>query len=71
MHLNLGQEALLCLITFLFSIIGGITGIGIATIIIPIFLLLGSSLPFAKAIALWVNVWIMLLSVYRRWNQIR
>jgi len=71
MHLNLGQEALLCLITFLFSIIGGITGIGIATIIIPIFLLLGSFLAFAKAIALWVNVWIMLLSVYRRWNQIR
>ena len=71
MHLNLEQEVFLWFITFLFSIVGGITGIGIATIIIPIFLLLGSPLPFAKAVSLWVNVWIMLLSVYRRWNQIR
>ncbi len=71
MHLNPGQELLLWLVTFLFSIVGGITGIGIATIIIPIFLLLGSPLPFAKAVALWINVWIMLLSVYKRWNQIR
>jgi len=71
MHLSFEQEAILWIITFLFSIVGGITGIGIATILIPIFLLLGSSFPFAKAVALWVNVWIMLLSVYKRWNQIR
>ncbi len=68
---DLQTELIVSLITFLFSVVGGITGIGIATIIIPLLLLLGVSLPFAKAAALWINVWIMLLSFFRRLRLIR
>ena len=65
------EEAILLLITFLFAIIAGITGIGIATIIIPLLLLVGWSFPFSKAAALWVNLSIMSLSVFKRFKYIK
>ncbi|NPB05727.1 MAG: sulfite exporter TauE/SafE family protein [Aquificae bacterium] len=71
MHPDLGTEVLVSLVTFLFSIVGGITGIGIATIIIPLLLFLGVPLPFAKASALWINVWIMLPSLLKRLKLVR
>ena len=71
MELSLSKELLVVVITFLFSVVGGITGIGIATIIIPLLLLLGVPLPFAKATALWVNVSIMSYSVLRRLRYIK
>ena len=66
MELSLYKELLLLGVIFTFSVIGGITGIGIATIVIPLLILLGGSLPFVKATALWVNVSIMSYSVFRR-----
>ncbi len=66
MELSLYKELLLLGVIFVFSVIGGITGIGIATIVIPLLILLGVSLPFAKATALWVNISIMSYSVFRR-----
>ncbi len=70
MHLTLTQDLLVVILTFLLSIVGGITGIGIATIIIPLLLLLGVPFPVSKSLALWINVWIMVLSVYKRWKTI-
>lgn len=71
MELSFYKELLLLGIIFAFSIIGGITGIGIATIVIPLLILLGVSLPFAKATALWVNVSIMSYSVFKRFKLIK
>ena len=71
MELSASKEILLLVVTFLFSIIGGFTGIGIATIIIPLLILLGTPLPFAKATALWINVSIMSYSVFKRYRLIK
>ena len=68
---GLWKVSLLLVVTFLFSIVGGITGIGIATIIIPLLLILGWQFPFAKAAALWINVAIMSLSLIKRFSSIR
>jgi uncharacterized membrane protein YfcA len=70
MHLSPSQDLIVIATTFFLSIVGGITGIGIATIIIPLLLLLGVSFPVSKSLALWINVWIMSLSVYKRWKTI-
>jgi uncharacterized membrane protein YfcA len=66
----LSSELLAVTVIFLFSVVGGITGIGIATIITPTLLFLGLKLNEAKSVSLWVNVWLMTLSVYRRWGDI-
>ena len=71
MELSLYKELLLLVVVFGFSIVGGITGIGIATIIIPLLILLGTPLPFAKATALWINVSIMSYSVFKRFKLIK
>jgi len=71
MQIPLIQEVLLLVITFIFSVVGGITGIGIATIIIPLLLLMDVPFPVAKSLALWINVWIMALSVYKRFRYIK
>jgi len=60
------MELALFFITFLFAIIAGITGIGIATIIVPTMVFFGFAFPLAKATALWVNVSIMSLTVWRK-----
>lgn len=71
MEINLSKEFLLFVITFLFSIIGGITGIGIATIINPLMIFLGFPFPFAKATALWINVSIMSLTVWKKGKTVK
>ena len=70
MELSLSVQLFLFLVTFAFSVIGGITGIGIATVIVPILILLGAPLPFAKATALWINIGVMSLSVLKKWRNI-
>lgn len=64
--MSLSSELLAVAVIFLFSVVGGITGIGIATIITPTLLFLGLNLNEAKALSLWVNVWLMTLSTYHR-----
>jgi len=71
MELSLSQEVFLLLVTFVFSIVGGITGIGISTVINPLLVVMGVPLPFAKATALWINVSIMSYSVLKRLKGIR
>ncbi|RTZ59914.1 MAG: hypothetical protein DSZ31_03035 [Gammaproteobacteria bacterium] len=71
MDLSLSKQLALVLVTFFFSVVGGITGIGIATIIVPLLIFLGASLPFAKSTALWINISVMSLSVYKRRRNIR
>ncbi|HID79279.1 MAG TPA: sulfite exporter TauE/SafE family protein [Aquifex aeolicus] len=71
MDLSPSEQLLLVLVTFFFSVVGGITGIGIATILLPLLIFLGVNLPFAKATALWINISVMSLSVYKRLKSIK
>ncbi len=71
MELSPFYQLLLVLVVFLFSIVGGITGIGIATLIVPLLIFMGTPIALAKSLSLWVNVGIMSLSVYRRWKTVK
>ena len=70
MELSLIKEVILSLTVFFLSVIGGITGIGISTIITPLLLFLGTPFALAKATSLWVNLWLMAVSVYKKFKTI-
>ncbi len=69
--MGFGNELFLSFVVFFLSTLAGITGIGIATLVIPILLLFGFNLSGAKASALWLNGWIMAISLIRRWKRLR